>query len=423
VTRLAPLAIFLVLVAACERARPPGPPPTPAPTPAWLDETLGCVVRSTIEHANASRSPIQVGFMAVDVGQRDVDRTITRRFVEAMVDAAVATGPGGLRETPVAMFAAGAVAMAELGDLRAGRAMADRAVSGLDALPAEDRDYPRQRAIEVIAWSGDADRARSLAADRPMDNLAMAIGMARAGDPAGARRVLASMPSPAGGPDAEIAGYAAMAHVWAGDLPGARALLDAERDPDRRAMMIVWIAEIAARSRHPDRDRFIDDAIAEVKPRALTERDDAALAATVWNELVRFRDQVGGSSAARIELHDWMIGGQPGTLRRDMVGLNVIRAELAGLPSEADRLLAATMPPGTVRAGLDLAAARGQFDRALDLLVEHRRERAPVRSQDGGLPSGVIDAIDAAEVGLWLWFADTPRDDLIVARFRSVVCR
>jgi hypothetical protein len=118
-----------------------------------------------------------------------------------------------------------------------------------------------------------------------------------------------------------------------------------------------------------------------------------------------------------------MIGGPPGTLRRQMVGFNVIRAEVAGLPAEADRLLAAAIPPATLRAGLDLAAARGQFDRAFELFVEHRRERAPLRTQDSGLPSGVIDAIDAAEVDLWLTFADAPRDDLIVARFRSVVCR
>lgn len=408
--------LALLLIVACSGPHaPPAPPAIATADPAWIDETLACVADRVVEVANKSRNPRDVVTSTLEVWRLGTHPTRARRFVRTIVDRASAT------KAPRALVLVGAAtAAAELGAMTEARAYADDALRKLDSLEEHDRDYAIQQASMVIAWSGDRTRALTTAKDMPMAMIAVALGSARARDRAGAAAIVAALAPPV---DPAAKTLLAMTHVWLGDLAAARALLPPPTEIEDRAFMQLWIADAAVRSTHADRAAIVDAAIAELSARA--RRDDSApIALTVWVELVHLRDRVGQSAAARTALHDHLLGGEPASLRRELVDLNVVRAQRAGLPAEADRLIASVPPERLAMPRVYLAMVRDDYDTAFEALAEHARARTAFLAGPLADPLDLhIDAIDVAEADTWLMFTDAPRTDALVRRFRSLVCR
>jgi len=382
-----------------------------------METTLACVVRSTVEHMGASEAALDVAAMALDPRPARPYRHL-RHWIAAFTAAATADRAVSPRVAVEHVLALAALAHAETGDLRAARALAERALA---RVPAGGTTPPRT--LEVLAWTGDGERASALAGDRLFERAEVASGLARGGDLAGARTLLAALASEAITADHAVRGAIVMAQVWTGELAAARTLIDAERDPDRRALLYAWAAYVAAQTTHAGRAGFVDDAIAAVRADAETAPAGLALAKVAWVDLVKARDLIDRDRTARARLHAWLL--DPGRVAEhlDLVGANVVRAEVAGMAADADRLLAALPAAHRTRAELDLAVLRGRFDHVFALLERHRRERDVTRSQDAVLDPRIVAGIDAVEVDLWLAFTDAPRSPGQIEAFQRLVCR
>jgi hypothetical protein len=90
----------------------------------------------------------------------------------------------------------------------------------------------------VLAWSGATSRARSIAGDRPVEIASVASGTARRGDKAGAQRLLAEIAASGSPLDPTSTAIVAIAHAWSGNIGAAQQLIDAEKDPERRAYLV-----------------------------------------------------------------------------------------------------------------------------------------------------------------------------------------
>jgi hypothetical protein len=428
------LLVVAVLAAAlaCGRSSDTKPPPEippeaplyhpAAPLPElerWMEITLACVTRSTIEHMDASAASYDVAAAALSTDRPRGHRHFGN-WVAAFTAAVSAPRPASGRVTTEDLLGLAAVAHAELADWRTARELADRALATSGA----NRSAGGQRALEVLAWTRDGARATALAGDRVFDRAAVAAGLARTGYYTAARRLLWSLAPEAARADRAVRGVMVMALVYAGDFAAARALITAERAPADRALLYAWAADATKFSPHQrGRIGFLDDAIATVSAEAASATPDALFALDVWHELVKARDRIDLDRTARTRFHAWLLDPARAPRHLELIAFNVVRAEAAGMAADADRMLAMLPPAVRTRAELDLDLLRGNFDHALALLETHLAQRAALRAQDPGYAAGVVEGIDAVEVDFWLAYTDAPRAPAQIATFQKLVCR
>lgn len=428
------IAMSMVVMLACGRSDSKAPPKEVAAAPMpkeaqalevlepWEAATLACVARSTVEHMNASKAAFDVAAAALSTDRARAHRRL-RHWIAAFTAAAYEHRTKPPRVEAQDLFGLAAVAQAELGDLRTARELAEQTLAAARGEDASRDPIAVKRAYEVLAWTGDGARAAKLAGDQLFDRALVASGLARGGDAAGARKLLATLTDEAATADRSVRGVIVMAHVYAGDLAAARALITAERDPDDRAMLYAWAADAMRHTTDAGRAAFLDDAIAAVSADARPTTPGSSVATIAWIELVKARDQIDGDRSARARLHVWLLDPAHAATLVELIALNVVRTEVAGMPAEADRLLALLPAQHRTRAELDLDLLRGRFDRAFALLDAHRRDRTALRSRAPDLDNALRQGIDAVETDLWLAFTDAPRDPAQIATFQKLLCR
>jgi hypothetical protein len=404
--------VLLLLSFGCEKTESPQPqPPTPMPVPARIDDDamLDCVARTALATVNASRSQHDALTTAFDLEYSPGDRKRGARYIRALLAAFEKTG-----KPPGEVLVKAALSLARMGELGEARRVAERAIA------ASNDVSDRQMVALIIAWSGDATTATKLAGDNTMAQIAVAEGIARAGDRREAARRIGSLPViPAD--DWRTRGYAASVLAWADDVDGAAARITGDVGP--RRMQLAWIAHAAVDAKAKKADAFIDGAIAEcVKMASAATTDDEVIeVGAIWSELVRYREQLGGPAAhaARKQLDDWLLAKPDG--RRELVSINAMRAELAHDVPESTRLQNGIATPLAVLPRIEIAMLRGDFKRAIDLLPEYRKERAKYLKDALPSPGEIVDALEAGEVEVWLSLPNT-LDAADVQRFRSLVC-
>ncbi|MBA2542108.1 MAG: hypothetical protein H0V17_20880 [Deltaproteobacteria bacterium] len=190
-------------------------------------------------------------------------------------------------------------------------------------------------------------------------------------------------------------------------------------------MLLVWFTKALVDAKHGEALQTVDAGLAKAAALAVNPPswDELISIAAIWSELVRFRETLDRDTAreARTRLHDWLLSKDDG--RRDLLGINIVRATIADHGIEATRLEKALKVPLASMVRLELAAMRGDFAAALDALAAHQTER---KSFDKLVApdAPLLDAIGTAEVTLWLMMAAKPSvDPAVVERFRGLACR
>lgn len=364
-------------------------------------------------HINASQAPLDTLSLTLDLKALPTSKEAAARFVEALTKNTTLRIPRGV------MLARSAQALAEIGALDAATKIATRALSSLDGLAAMDRtDVIGSSGLALTIAGKEPPAVVSESAD-PITKLYIAQGLARSGRKDRARVLLAKLGSQRTTP---LQGAQIMALVWLGDIDAARAIVDAS-DAGARMQLIGWFAQALADSKHPQAKALIDGLlvpVSELAAKADTPQE-VYMMGVWWSELVWYREKLDAASgrAARTKLHDWLLARQDE--RRELFGINAVRATSAGNLAEAARL----EPITTAIAKMEIAFIRGDLDRGLDALAEHVKERASLLAQTMTVPpsSSILDGFENAEATAWLILAArTSVDHAIVDRFRAITC-
>jgi hypothetical protein len=190
-------------------------------------------------------------------------------------------------------------------------------------------------------------------------------------------------------------------------------------------VLYVWLAKALVEAKHPDARKILDEDLGttSVLANGVTTPDEILVAGAMWSELVRYREMLDRGTArdARTRLHDWLLAKED--QRRELLGINVVRAKLAENDAEAARLEKAMITPLSSMVRLELAVMRGDFATALDRLTEHQNERGALQKL-AGVDAPLLDALGTAEVTIWVALAARPSAErAIVERFRGLACK
>lgn len=411
------LAILCSLLAACERSKPISRDPAPRA----LEAVLACVVERVIDHARLSRAPHDTLALATDVAQVPTDRSAATRYLTALAEGISSARPELRGVPPPVALAEVAQSLVAIGARDEARRVADRALASSAGLSAGDRASVL-RACALVHPAAGAEPPRAvLEGDDPIAKLYAVQGLARSGRKDRARSLLAGLARPT---DLAAKGAYLVAVAWLGDLKAAGALIAAEPGPE--PYLRSWLARALVESGHPRAKQILDANLLEIVATASQAATPDELLATgaAWSELVWFREQLDRASAraARRQLDDWLLS--KADVRRELLGPNIVRAAVAGDPSEAARLEKALAQPLAAMPRIELALLRDDLAGSLAILSDHLQERASLYRQTRPSPDPILfDAIETAEVTVWLILAARPSvDGAIVDRFRALAC-
>jgi hypothetical protein len=383
-----------------------------------LDDALSCVLDRVVEQLGATRAPLDTFATALDVKGIPSNRAAVGRYITALANRVVAAGRDVALPKPVVKVRA-AIALLD-GDAPdgAGRLATEALAGSRELSQADHDDVVRAAALAITATGGDVPAEVRQGRDT-FATLYAVQGLARSGRRDLARKLLAEVPPPTEVPSR---GAYLVALGWLGDVAAARAMLDAApHDPT----LGVWLAEVLAHSKDPEARVAIDRDLNELEARAshVASPDEAVEIAGLWSELVWFREQQDRGSAREVRRHldNWLLAKDDA--RRELLGVNVVRAAAAGDLAEAGRLEKALAMPLAAMAQIDLALLRDNVAAALDALAQQKTERQTAEQTTRRPPGELRDGIEIGEVTVWLVLAARRSvDPAMVVRFRALAC-
>jgi len=401
-------ALVAVLVVACGASKPAVIPTTP------IEQVLPCVVSRVADQIRSSRSPRDELQMAVDVAPFPSTRSVATRYLDALSTQL----PKDPRVSGPLVQARVALALVEIGAYDKAAELAEQALGAIAGVSADDRSEILLVAALAMPIASKEPPRLVLEGTDHIAKLYAVQGLARSGRKERAKTLLVSLPAPA---SRDVKGAHLLALAWIGDAEAGRALIAA--DPEE-PMLPVWFAKALVDAKHGEARQTIDAGIERTAALAVNPPswDELISTAAIWSELVRFREMLDRDTAreARTRLHDWLLSKDDG--RRELLGINIVRATIADHGVEAARLEKALKVPLASMVRLELAAMRGDFAAALDALAAHQTER---KSFDKLVApdAPLLDAIGTAEVTLWLMMAAKPSvDPAVIERFRGLAC-
>ena len=257
---------ILLLATSCGGREPAGLPPAddwgsaataPAPAqPGHSAMTASCIARAVVRDINQLEVPA-LGTLVIETIRRDAGagKEVALRALATAASQVRAPDHRALLEAELAF------GFAELGKHDDARALAREAVTHARAsepVIRVDRDRALDVASLVLAWTGDVDEARAVAASDTDRQAHVAIGRARAGDGAGAIASLRAARDARTGPRSFALVEAA---IWAGVPDIAADEIAGETDYQRKLSLAVRRARAAVERRATDAAKHIDGAV------------------------------------------------------------------------------------------------------------------------------------------------------------------